>query len=250
MPRARTVAISAVFGASLLTSGASAFAAPDKQACVDAATRGQIQRDDLKLAAAAEAFAACAAASCPATVRKSCLEWLDGVRAKMPTVTIQLADSGAARLRIDGEAVSFGTETTLDTGLHTLRVDAPGREPLTQDFTLGAGDRKTVALTFPEPNETHEVVSRPVPLSVWILGGVAVLGLSSFAGFGLVAKFETDRLTKECAPACSNAARDSAFRNAAIADVSLVVGTLVAITAGVLLVTRPTQRRVSVGSNR
>src|SRR4051794_6247735 len=130
MARARSVAISAVFGIALLASPSATFAAPDKQACVDAATRGQIQRDDLKLAAAAEAFAVCAAASCPTTVRKSCIEWLEGVRAKMPTVTIQLADPGAARLRIDGEAASFGTETTLDTGVHTLRVDGPDHAPI------------------------------------------------------------------------------------------------------------------------
>lgn len=242
----RGAAMTLLVGSTLRASAALAApstaspAGPDKQACVDAATRGQIQRDDQKLMAAAEAFAVCASVTCPAAVRKSCTEWLEAVRSKMPTVMVRLAEAATSQLVIDGATGSFNVETTLDAGPHKLHVEAKGKPPLEQDFTLAPGDRRTIELRFPEAPPPLEVPTRPVPKSVWIVGGLAVAGLATWGVFGIMAKLETDRLGRDCAPRCTTDARDGAFRLAAVADVGLVVGALAALATGVLFVTRPT----------
>src|SRR5262245_3734632 len=107
-------------------------AAPvDKQACVDAATRGQIQRDDQKLRAGAEAFEACSAPTCPAAVQKRCAEWLEIVRTNMPVLTVE-APPGATTRIDDVEA----NEATLDPGPHIVHVEAPGKIPFDQKVEL------------------------------------------------------------------------------------------------------------------
>lgn len=245
-PRRRRQAVPIV--ALLLTSAAAgaAPAGPDKHACVDAATRGQIQRDDQKLGAAAEAFAICASASCPPAVRASCAEWLEEARSKRPSVTVRLSaePERAASLYIDGEPAALDTAVLLDPGAHEARVEPAAGAPVVQSFSLGPGEPKTITIALPHPaspgpSASAPEPSRPVPTGTWILGGVAVAGVASWAVFGLVAKSETDRLREECAPACASSDRDGAFRTALVADVSLGVGIVAAALATVLYVTRP-----------
>jgi hypothetical protein len=248
--RARALPTGALLIATVLapTAWAAPSGAPEKQACVDAATRGQIQRDDLKLGAAAEAFLVCAKASCPSAVRRSCAEWLEDVRAKMPSVTVTLPppQASSASLLIDDVPAAFGESITLDPGQHVVRVESAAKPSLAESFSLVAGERKALSLRFPTDAPPVSVaVTRPLPLSVWLLGGVAVAGVASWAVLGLVAKSETDRLADTCAPACSMEQRDSAFRTAVAADLSLLVGGLAAIGAGILFVTRPSHRTVA-----
>jgi hypothetical protein len=239
------VALPPALSAAAPSGPARSGSAPDKQACVDAATRGQIQRDDQKLGAAEEAFAICASASCPAAVRKSCAGWLADVRAKRPAVTVRLSDARPATLQIDGAAASFDTALTLDPGPHELRVEPENGPPVIQSFSLSAGEPKTITVSVPPAaTDQHPAPGpietvRPVPAGVWILGGVAVAGVASWAVFGLLAKSETDRLVDECAPACSRSDRDDAFRTALVADISLGAGIVAAALAGVFYLTRP-----------
>jgi hypothetical protein len=226
--------------------------AAQKKACVDAATRGQIQRDDGKLGAASEAFAACADSACPPAVRQSCSEWLADVQTRRPSVVVELppAKAGAdAKLFVDEQASNFGKSIPLDPGAHVARIEFPAETPFEQPFILAEREKKTLVAerSIPPPSKSLSRNERPVPLSVWLLGGVSVVGFAGFAVFGLQAKSDTDRLRDECAPACSYDARDEAFRSALVADVSLGVGVAAAIAAGVLFVLRPT-RTVPAGN--
>ena len=248
---ARAIATPALLAISLVAQHAEATEAttpttptPTKQACVDAATRGQIQRDDGRLAAAFEAFTECAQASCPQAVRQSCVEWLAGVQAMRPRITVRLADpDDSASLHIDGSPAAFGDPVALDPGGHVVRVEAAGRPPFTEDVALTAGERRTIIVRRPESPrpEPAETIARPTPPAVWALGAVAALGVASWATFGILARSETDRLVAECAPACSIDDRDSAFRMAVIADVSLGVSVLAAAGAAYLFFTRPSR---------
>ena len=227
-----------------LIAGPAAAATPEKQACVDAATRGQIQRDDLKLGAAIEAFTLCASSSCPAAVRRSCSEWLEDARAKIPKVRIRVVGaSRVTRVEIDGAVAAEGSPVALDPGRHTLRVEAEGRPAHERDFSLRPGDDETleVEMSPPPGRRPAPPAARPAPALFWVLGGVAVVGLASWAGFGLAASAETDRLQAECAPGCSAADRDGAFRTALVADVSLGLGALAAVGAAVVWFTRPSR---------
>src|SRR5688572_17554451 len=147
--RARALAVSMALAMGGAVQATPASAAPlDKQACVDAATRGQIQRDDLKLNAAAEAFALCADASCPVAVRTSCTEWLADVRSRIPSVTVRLVDgpSDGATLLIDGAAASFDKPQALDPGPHAVRIETANGAPVTRSFSLAASEKTTLEL--------------------------------------------------------------------------------------------------------
>jgi hypothetical protein len=220
-----------------------AAAGPDKQACVDAATRGQIQRDDLKLGAAAGAFELCAAESCPAAVRRSCRDWLADAKSRIPYLTVHLADDSvqAASLHVDGAAASFDAALSLDPGRHTIRVEADRKAPLSIDVVLSEREAKTIDARFPVDRAPSPapVTTRPTPLSAKIALGVAGLAVASWATFALLAQSKTDRLKDDCAPACSTEDRDAAFRLAAVADVSLGIAVVAAATAVVLYLTRP-----------
>ncbi len=216
-----------------------------KKSCVDAATQGQIQRDDGRLGAAAEAFATCADAACPAAVRRSCAEWLTDVRARRPSVTMEVPPERAAssvEVSVDGRPALAGSPLELDPGPHVVRVTAEGEPPFELPFVLAERERRTLRVERPlTPAAARVAPERPVPVPVWILGGVSVIGAAGFATFGLLAKSETDRLGEECAPVCTSEARASALRTAVAADVSLGVAVVAAAVAGVLYIFRPTR---------
>lgn len=215
-----------------------------KKACVDAATQGQIQRDDGKLGAAAEAFKVCAESVCPAAVRRSCAEWLEDVRARRPSVTIEVTgDRGATHVEIDGRSAPAGAPLELDPGPHVARITSGKEAPFEMPFVLAEREKRTIAAERPAVPASPARVApeRPVPLSVWILGGVSVASVASFATFGLVARTETDRLTEQCAPVCTSDERSGALRSAVVADVSLGVAVAAAALAGVLYVLRPSR---------
>lgn len=216
---------------------------PDKQTCVDAATRAQIQRDDGKLRSAVEAFKVCSASSCPLAVKKSCAEWLEETQRKIPSVTIRSEDKGATGLTIDGSDAPLDAPQLLDPGRHTVRVDYDGnRKPFQRDIALQPSEMKTILARAPvDPPLPPPTVSRPIPVPVFVLGGVFVLGVASWATFGLMAKSDTDRLEAECAPACKEQDRDSAYTKALVADISLGVGVLAAAGAAYFFITRPTK---------
>src|SRR5215471_12509421 len=108
----------------MLATPVRARAAPDKQACVDAATRGQIQRDDAKFRSASEAFEFCANEACPAVVRESCATWLAELRQRTPRLTIRIAgaDQGDVALRVDGKPAALARPLVLDPGRHNVLV--------------------------------------------------------------------------------------------------------------------------------
>jgi hypothetical protein len=216
---------------------------PDKQTCVDAATRAQIQRDDGKLRAAVEAFKVCSASTCPVAVRKSCSEWLEEWQKKIPSVTVHSEDTGATSLTIDGNSAPLDTPQQIDPGRHTVKVEYDGnRKPFQGDVNIQPSETKTVlARAHVDPPPPPPKITRPIPVPVFVLGGVFVLGVASWATFGLMAKSDTDQLEQECAPACKEEDKDSAYTKALVADISLGVGILAAAGAAYFFFTRPTK---------
>jgi hypothetical protein len=237
----RTLAAAAGATLTLAASAPAWASAPDKPACVDAATRGQVYRDDQKFKSATEAFTLCSQPSCPPVVRKSCVEWLAQIQSRMPTLVVKVTPTPDfdVRLRIDDAAAKLDAPVQLDPGKHTVRLEADAHSPVVQAITLREGESRALELAPPKPVPTAERPERPIPLTFWVLGGVAVAGAASFAIFGLSAKSETDRLELQCAPACAPEDKSSAFRLAVIADVSLAVGALAALAASYVFFTRP-----------
>jgi hypothetical protein len=213
-----------------------------KKACVGAHIEGQRLRDAGKLKAARQEFLACAVESCPALLRKDCLQWLEETDAAMPTLLIRAQSDGRdtadVSVLVDGESAVArltGMPFSVDPGEHVLRFVAPDGRTKEARVVLNAGEknrRVTVDLSGgapapsepPEPKRVTSKTPAPTPTAVYVLGGVGIVAMGSFAFFGLKAFTQGNDLKASCAPACSDADSSAVHRNALIADVSLGVG--------------------------
>jgi hypothetical protein len=219
-----------------------------KQACVDDFTAGQTLRGDHALRAARAKLVACAQEACPAAVRKDCAALLEQVDAALPSVVARARDGEGhdlvdVSLRVDGEPAAArldGKAIPLDPGAHVIRFEratgandangAAGPQSVEVKIVLSEGDKlRAVDATFPVPTRPP-IDDRPrasragPPAGAWILGGVAVVGLGSFAYFGLKGRSEILSLRERCDGACPQDEVDAAHRKLIVADVSLGVG--------------------------
>lgn len=220
-----------------------------KRACVDDFTAGQTLRGEHALRAAREKLVACAQEACPAPVRKDCSALLEAVDAALPSIVPRARDAAGRDLldvsvRVDGAVVATrldGHAIVLDPGSHTIRFERGGRAPEAAGGSGGTGDFAQVTVVLAEGEKLRVVdavlpassvprrdstplVARPGPPAMaWVFGGVAVVGLSSFAYFGLKGRSEVLDLRASCAGSCDPADVDAARRKLLIADVSLGV---------------------------
>jgi hypothetical protein len=241
-------------------------APPSKQACVDAYVSGQRSRKAGKLLDARRGFALCGQTECPTQYASDCRRWRDEVDASIPGVVFDVRDRhGAAaiavRVQMDGEELVSsldGRAVAIDPGPHTfvfeMRGDAP-RQVRTTVLEGAKAQRIEVTVAPPEPakptpapvveSPNPVAAAHPVPLGVWIAGGVAAAGLGVFTAFGLHANAKESELRSRCSifQLCSNAeaesGKDSIRTLQIVADVGLGVAVIALGTAVWLYLTRP-----------
>lgn len=213
-----------------------------RDACFTAYEQGQRLQKDGKLRAAHEEFVACSDAACPGFVRKDCSGWLDEVESSMPAVVLTLPRDAkgstdlAVTVSIDGEPIAEridGLAIPVDPGPHDVRYELGGRS-LEQHVIVPEGN-KTFPLVVdlgalapqppPPPPPAADTTPSPykpwlerLPTSTYVLGGVAVVGLASFVGFGLAG-----RSIESCAPSCTATQVSSLRGDYLVADVSLLM---------------------------
>jgi hypothetical protein len=221
-------------------------AADPVAACMAAAVDGQTARDAGHLLRAREQLASCLDVACPAVVRKDCAQFLDEVEAKLPSIVVRVRDAegrdiAASRVRIDDRDVALalaGRSVALDPGPHAIVVDA-GAHTLRSDVLLREGERgRIVDLALP-PRPTPS--ARPSTL-VWVLGGVGVAGLATFAVAGLTGVKQWNDLESQCKPNCESSRVDEVNARFAVADVSLAIAIAALGTATVLYLAAPAGR--------
>ncbi len=225
-------------------------AAETKKACVLASTEGQVARDDGKLMEARKQLLFCAKDECPAVVRKSCAQWLADVEERTPSAIIRVLDASGsdvtdATVSIDGETVALdGRSLSLEPGQHSAElVESDGTKSV-HKFLLAEREKSRIidirsaqrpAASSPAKagSETSNATSTGFspPTGAWVLGGVGVVALGSFAYFGLTAKHKLNDLKESCSPTCSDSQTQSGRTSAAVADVSLGVGVAALIGA-------------------
>jgi hypothetical protein len=217
-----------------------------KQACVAASTDGQSLRDSGKLTEAREKLVACARDECPVIVRKYCAEWLAQVEERIPSVvfraqTAEGDDVTDATVTVDGAAPHAvdGTATRLNPGEHAVRFEHPGDPPVEMRVVVAETEKgRIVSGRFaPKAVASKAVAAAPAPETpatsaggggvspvAIALAGVGVLGLGSFAYFGLTATSDLNNLKQTCAPYCASSDLDAVKQKALFADISLGVG--------------------------
>jgi hypothetical protein len=228
---------------------------PDKKACFQAHEQGQIARGQRKLRKAAEHFAVCAHESCPKVASEECVKWLAEVRPAIPTFALVVFDkhgqeTSDVKVLLDDEPLTEKIEKKnyeVDPGQHTLRFELADGSTIEEKFEMGPGESgKRITGDFSRlvQKETKKAApvtakpSRPVPVATWILGGLSVVALGSFATFAILGKNKETELKDNCAPNCKEADVNVMDQRYLLADISLGAGVLALGAATVLFVTR------------
>lgn len=260
--RAKLVAL--VVAAAWMSPRAASGADPDSLACIHAAEDGQAARDRGEYLKAREILATCTAGACPGIIRRDCSNWLEDVRAATPSIVVIARDAAgrdlaSATLTVDGAAhVLDGSAIELDPGPHVVRVEAAGVAE--QHIVVTAGEKqRSIALTIaqkpsavdgvlvPSHALDEKLVERPhVPGGSYVLGGLGVAGLATFAVFGLLGLSDAEHLRDTCAPGCNPPDVDAARTKLIAADVGLGVGVVALAAAAWLAIHGLSARRSAV----
>jgi hypothetical protein len=232
----------------------SALAAPPSEqtlACVSASTEGQVERDRGHLLSARTQFRACAQPACPSIVNKSCAEWLIDLDRRIPSVVVRVSERNehdiiGASVFIDGAAVAFdGRPVQLDPGTHAIVASAPGWSRSERTFLLAEREQARLLVMELQSSKTPapprpDAVDPPrresarfrVPVASWILGGLGVAGIVSFAVLRVQAGQEFAHLQKTCSPDCLPVRTERGRHSALAADLSLGIGVAAIAGAG------------------
>jgi hypothetical protein len=130
-----------------------------KQVCIDAAERGQTERDDGKYRAARASFLACAQDGCPRVVLQSCTKWLREIDESAPTIVLGAKDERGddladVRVTLDGAPFTThfdGKPVEVDTGEHAIRFERDGCVPVEERVLLRAGEKARVVSAVLRP---------------------------------------------------------------------------------------------------
>lgn len=217
------------------------------QACVEAANRGQVLRDEGKLLDARTVLGSCVNDSCPAVIRTDCAMWLAEVNAMLPSVVLGAQDATGhdrrdVRVYVDRSSEQKpldGLPFALDPGSHTFRFEFGPGVATTETIELRAGERARRVIARPSPKSStagspsgaptsngSNSMARDIPTGGWVLGGLGVVALGVCSYFGVSAKLDIDRLRGTCAPHCQAEQTQAIRRELQYADISLGAGLL------------------------
>lgn len=214
-----------------------------KQKCAEAYEQTQSLRKSAKLRSARDSALTCAQAACPAVVKKDCAAWLGELEQSLPTVVLSARDTSgrettAARVFVDGEPLVErldGRSVDLDPGERTFRFEIDGAPPREHRTLIREGEKnRSIEISFAPPPPPRAPQSPSTSPGVFILGGVGVLALGSFATFALLGKSQKSDLEKTCAPRCTDEEVGRVRTKLLIGDISLVTG-IVALGAATTL---------------
>ena len=248
---------------------------PSVQECLDSHRDAQLNREQLRLLTSRQLLVNCGNAACPGLIRGDCLRWLGEVMAEVPSVVFHI-DAGngeqpnKVQIFVDGELryqIVPLTPVELDPGRHSFRFVTEGRPEVDQDLMLGEGNKAVIVNVQFAPSSTAKgsapavgggastaalppgslppqqqsaQTDRPVPLATYILGGVGIVAMANFVGWGLSSKSMYTDLEDSCAPNCAKDRIDKDRFRAQVADISLGVGVVSFAAAASFYFLRPT----------
>jgi hypothetical protein len=227
-------------------------------ACVESHTSGQELRQEGKLLESRAQFLRCSQETCPELVRSECLSSIDELRSQIPSVVFRVSVDGEARS--DVAASMDGQELFSEIPTRALEVN-PGKhrfvfrfgqlDAIERQVTITEGEKlvpvsaafssspaaDAAELELPQIPSEH----RPIPLPVYVLSGVGVLGLGGFVGFGLATRSKEGELRSSCSPSCARSEIDALENRALFADISLGIGIAALAAATAYYFLRPTE---------
>jgi hypothetical protein len=234
----------------LMTLATSAGAANDR--CARASEDAQNLRDDGKLLQARQDFLECSNDSCPASIRKDCVESLAKLEANIPTLVFTAKDEQgheltAVKVKADGAVIAEkldGKAINVDPGPHTFKFEVAGSSPLEQQIVVREGEKnRSVAVSW-EKNAAGVVVSggttqKASHVPAYIVGGLGIIGLGLGTTFAILGTDGYNTLKNGCGKttSCTEADIAPTKTQLLVADISFGVGIVALVTAIVLFVT-------------
>ena len=238
-------------------------APPTKTECIDAHRQSQQAQQAGRLLEAHEFAVVCTHQACPGMLVQDCGRWLEELAQRTPSVVFEVRLDGRPNLEAevwaDGAPVpgwTSGEALLLDPGQHTFRFKLTSHAEVVQTVVLAEGMRyRPVTAEFTTPVESTPPLAsnpppapasppaarthRPIPIAVYPLLGVGVLGMAGFTGFGIAGQAKQSDLESSCAPDCTEHDLSPMRRNYLIADLSLGVGVAALVGATVVYLGRP-----------
>lgn len=231
-------------------------------ACVRSYESAQLARRDERLLDARRELRLCGGETCPAVLRRDCVEWLGQTETGIPTLVLEAKTDGGAvfdvAASIDGRRVTTaldGRPIEVDPGLHRVTFERAGLPPIEQRIILREGEKnRLLVATWTTPKgpsslpllERVDRFERPVPPGVYVSSGIALLGFVDFAIAAALGESLNNQLAASgCAPFCSRGQTDALRTRYIVADIGLGIGVAELATAVVLFVTRPERRVVA-----
>ncbi len=217
--------------------------APSKDQCFDAHERGQASRKAGKIREAQEHFSVCGHDKCPKLVREDCRSLAEGIKDAVPRLTLKAKDESGnfvsdVRVTINGQPAP-PTEPDgsilVDVGEVSVRLESADGRHVEKKLNLAEGQKLEWIGELPA-RESDQPAPAPTPKTeegssvspfVYVLGGVAVVGVGGFAAFGLSGRGKQNDMDS-CKPDCSRDDVDSMRTSYLLADISLGV----AVVAG------------------
>lgn len=214
-----------------------------KAQCADAYESAQRLDRAGKVIEATSAAETCANSACPEILRVDCVAWLSPLRARRASVVVEArgpdqrelfevvvsVDGAVVQQRLDGRAFF------IDPGRHVLAFASPSWATEEMPVVVREGEQgRRVVVTFggesapasrdetKAPNTTEGW--RGLPTSSWVLGGVGLVGLGMFGGFGVSGKLLENTLEHECSPYCDEARVSHVRAQYLVADIALGIG--------------------------
>lgn len=240
----------------------SAPQAPGRAECVASHQRAQELKRKGQLVEAQGELATCSSAGCPGAIISDCGQWIADLEQTTPSMVFEVRLDGRQatdfKVNVDGTLVAdLSKAYKVNPGRHVVRVELPAFEGQEQTVVLPEGQRmrlvsfefKSQQVDAPPPATSAPattepptfVASRPTPVVVYPLLGVAVAGFGAFGVFSLLGHSKQGDLEEQCEPNCTDSDLSAMKRNYLIGDISAGVGAAALISAGIIYLARPTQ---------
>ncbi len=218
---------------SILVSGPAKAADPTTADCLAASDASLRSGNEHKLRAERSQLLVCAAASCPADIRRECIRRVDEVNAAIPTLIFAAEDADgrdltAVKVTMDGELLAErleGTALSIDPGQHDFVFETAGQPRLTGQYVIREGqkDRREsikfgVGTTAESPRAASPLPLPAAPASeddanqglgtqrivAIFAAGAGVVGVGVGGALGMLAVSKKNDAEKVCPGQCAD----------------------------------------------
>jgi hypothetical protein len=238
---------------------AEAAPADEKGVCIGAFDQAQVERAASHFLESQKQLLVCSRPVCGNALMAECTQMYTDIDRAIPSVVLTAHDEArnvdltAVDVTLDGHPftqVLDGKPLPLDPGEYEFVFSVPGREPVRRSLVVGTGDKyRQVQVVFPAPRPAARPAPSPatsvevevdatpsgksVPTMSFVLGGIGIVGLGTFAGLRIVGNGDFDDMKQGCAPTCAESDVSDLRQKFVLSNVALGVGA--GATAGALL---------------